>query len=101
MIKEFKVNGKEYGMILGFESLKVLSEAQTKGSGELQIIEDVVFVSINSYARRNGKETISRDDLISMFDDLEVFLEVKDAVEEFSVNFSKKANQVLKKKVKA
>jgi len=101
MIKEFKADGKDYGMILGFESIKVLSEAQSKGSGELQIIEDVAFASMNSYARRNGKEIITRDALISLMDDLEVFFQIKDAVEEFSVNFSKKAEQMLKKKAKA
>jgi hypothetical protein len=96
MIVEFEANGKPYGMILGFEALKVLSEAQAKGSGEFQIIEDVAFVSLNSYGRRKEIGQITRDGLMDLMDDVDTLFKIKDAVEAFSVNFSEKAGAAVK-----
>lgn len=102
MIVEFQSNGKPYGMILGFEALKVLSEAQAKGSSEFQIIEDVAFVALNSFGRRKGVGQIDRNELMDLMDDVDILFLIKDAVEEFSVNFTKKAEAVKpSKKAKA
>lgn len=97
MIKQFKINDKEYGMILGFEALKVLAEGQSKGSSEFQMIEDMAFVSINAYDRRFKGSGITRDELIEILDEPESLFIIQEAVEEFSENFSSKAAQRQKK----
>lgn len=98
MIKEIKIGEKTYGILLGFEALKCISGSQIKGISEMQLIEDVAVVGFDTYARRKKIETPSREQIIEWFDDLEVFMEVKDFVEDFSLNFTEKVEAINKAK---
>lgn len=100
MIKVLKHKDREYPVLLGFDALNTLKEGQKQGKDELEIIRDVTIKGIQVYARREGEDVLKKEDLECLFDDIDFFFDAQEVVEDFSVNFMKKAETRMKKRAK-
>lgn len=101
MIKDIKLSdGTIKKMVLGFLALKEIVAGQERGLDSLQVVENAALAGFQAAAKREGTSVPTREEMQGWFDDTEVFLTVKEAVEDFSVNFSKEAERLAKKKKK-
>lgn len=100
MIKEFKTPSGPKTMLLGFESVKVLARAQDSGETGIDMIESVALSGFNTHEKRNKLDLTTREEIIEWFDDTDLFLDVKEVVEEFAENFTQKVSSREKAKPK-
>lgn len=99
MIKDIQhSNGDKFTLLFGFAVIQELNVGQSKGIGEMQLIADCGLVAINTMRSRQGQDLLPKKEYEMLLDDFDFMFDIKEAVEEFSVNFSKKAELRAKKK---
>lgn len=98
MIKEIKLDGGVKKINLGYLALKEMSAGQSQNLDGLQVIENVAVVGFQVAAKRDGTPVPTREEVQEWFDDIPFYMAVQEAVEEFSVNFSKEAGKLKAKK---
>lgn len=98
MIKQINHNGTVRTIILGYLALKEMSIGQSQNLDGLQVIENVAVVGFQTAAKREGTPVPTREEVQEWFDDFSFYMAVQEAVEEFSVNFSKEAEKLKKAK---
>lgn len=101
MIKEINTPDGPKKMLLGYHSVKALAESQKRDDDEITMIESVALSGFNTHEKREGTDLTTKDQMLEWFDDFDVFLDVKETVEEFSVNFTQKVSQREKAKQKS
>lgn len=93
MIKEINTPDGPKSMLLGYETLKQLVKLQKEEKDEFELMESVALFGFNVFEKRKGQEQTTKEQMVEWFDDSEIFLQVQDAISEFSENFTKKESQ--------
>lgn len=93
MIKEINTPDGPKSMLLGYETLKQLVKLQKEGKDEFELMESVALFGFNVFEKRKEQDQTTKEQMVDWFDDPEIFLQVQDAITEFSENFTKKESQ--------
>lgn len=101
MIKEINTPSGPKTMLLGYEVIRFLAKPVKEDQTELDQIEDAALIGFNTWSKRQSQPEVSRDEMVSWFDDLDVYTDVINAVKEFMENFSKRVSGPDQTSVKA
>lgn len=82
----------EKTMLLGYEVIRFLAKPIKEDTSELDQIEDAALLGFNVFAKRKGEEPITKDQMITWFDDMDVYTEIINAVKSFMENFSERVS---------
>lgn len=87
-----KTPAGEKTMLLGYEAVRYLSKPLEEGQDFLDQIEHAALIGFNTYAKRAGEIEITKEEMITWFDDIEVYTEVIESVKKFAENFTQRVS---------
>jgi hypothetical protein len=92
MIKAINTPAGEKTMLLGYEVIRFMTKPVTEGKDEFDQIEDIALLGFNTWNKRQNLPAITREEMLSYFDDENAYLDVIDAVKAFNENFTKRVS---------
>ena len=79
-------------MLLGYEVIRFMAKPNKDYETELDLIDDVALLGFNTWAKRQNQPTITKDQMITWFDDMEVYTTVMNSVKNFMENFTERVS---------
>jgi hypothetical protein len=92
MIKPINTPAGEKTMLLGYEVIRFMTKPVAEGKDEFDQIEEIALIGFNTWNKRHNEPQITREEMLSYFDDENAYLDVIDAVKAFNENFTKRVS---------
>ena len=92
MIQSIQTPEGEKTMLLGYEVIRFMAKPNKDYETELDLIDDVALLGFNTWAKRQNQPTITKDQMITWFDDMEVYTTVMNSVKNFMENFTERVS---------
>lgn len=92
MIQSIDTPEGEKTMLLGYEVIRFMAKPNKEYETELDLIDDVALLGFNTWAKRQNQPAITKDQMITWFDDMEVYTTVINSVKNFMENFTERVS---------
>lgn len=92
MITPIQTPEGEKTLLLGYEVIRFMAKPAKEDTTELDQIEEAALIGFNTWAKRQSQDPVTRDQMITWFDDIDVYTDVINAVKQFMENFTKRVS---------
>lgn len=92
MIISIQTPDGEKTMLLGYEVVRFMAKPDKNYQEELDMIDDVALIGFNTWAKRQNEPTITKDQMITWFDDIDAYTTVMKSVKNFMENFTERVS---------
>lgn len=79
-------------MLLGYEVIRFFAKPLPDGMENLDQLEEAALIGFNVHAKRQNQTLITKDEMVSWFDDLDTYTDVINAVKHFAENFTQRVS---------
>lgn len=82
----------EFTMLLGYEVIRFLAKPVEAESNELDQIENAALIGFNVWSKRNNLPLVTKDQMVTWFDDMDIYTKIINEVKSFMENFSQRVS---------
>jgi hypothetical protein len=93
MIQSIHTPEGEKTMLLGYQVVRFMARLDKNHETELDLIDDAALIGFNTWAKRHNQPAITKEEMITWFDDIDAYTQVINSVKSFMENFTQRVSE--------